>query len=83
MDLGSFRTFDLGYYKLLLKQRGIFWSDAALTTTGATKEKIEPLVYGLLEVFFNEFGCSMEKLGRVEVKPGEEGDIRRHCAGVN
>ncbi|KAK8942824.1 Peroxidase 3 [Platanthera zijinensis] len=83
MDPGSFRTFDLGYYKLLLKRRGIFQSDAALTTTGATKAKIEQLVYGLLEVFFNEFGRSMEKLGRVEVKTGEEGEIRRHCAVVN
>ncbi|PKA46395.1 Peroxidase 3 [Apostasia shenzhenica] len=63
MDPGSFRTFDLGYYKLLLKRRGIFQSDAAL--------------------FFNEFGRSMEKMGRVEVKTGDEGEIRKHCAAVN
>lgn len=83
MDPGSFRTFDLGYYKLVLKRRGIFQSDAALTTTAATKAKIEQLVHGILEVFFAEFGRSMEKLGRVEVKTGEEGEIRKHCAVVN
>ncbi|PKA46394.1 Peroxidase 3 [Apostasia shenzhenica] len=83
MDPGSFRTFDLGYYKLLLKRRGIFQSDAALTTTYETKAKILHLVYSPLEVFFNEFGRSMEKMGRVEVKTGDEGEIRKHCAAVN
>jgi peroxidase len=37
MDPGSFRTFDLSYYKLLLKRRGLFQSDAALTTSSTTK----------------------------------------------
>jgi len=83
MDPGSFKTFDLSYFKLLLKRRGLFQSDAALTTRTSTKSFIEQLVDGPLKEFFDEFGKSMEKMGRVEVKTGSAGEIRKHCAFVN
>lgn len=83
MDPGSFRTFDLSYYKLLLKRRGLFESDAALTTSSTTKAYINQLVYGPLETFFAEFGQSMVKMGQVGVLTGSAGEIRNHCAFVN
>ncbi|XP_026664471.1 peroxidase 3-like [Phoenix dactylifera] len=83
MDPGSFRTFDLGYYKHLLKRRGLFQSDAALITNAATKAYIIQLVNNPLEVFFKEFALSMEKMGRIEVKTGSLGEIRKNCAVVN
>ncbi|ONK74703.1 uncharacterized protein A4U43_C03F9270 [Asparagus officinalis] len=83
MDPGSSRTFDLGYYKLLLKRRGLLQSDAALTTNAAVKSAITRLVNSPLEVFFKEFGLSMEKMGRVQVLTGSQGEIRKHCAVVN
>ncbi|KAH7662193.1 Peroxidase protein [Dioscorea alata] len=83
MDPGSFRTFDLGYYKLLLKRRGLFQSDAALTTDPATKSSIIKIVSSPLEVFFKEFALSMEKMGRIEVLTGSAGEIRKNCAVVN
>lgn len=83
MDPGSFRTFDLRYYKLLLKRRGLFQSDAALTTNAAVKAAIAQIVNSPLEVFFKEFALSMEKMGRVEVKTGSQGEIRKQCAVVN
>ncbi|KAF3636796.1 Peroxidase 27 [Capsicum annuum] len=83
MDPGSFKTFDLSYFKLLLKRRGLFQSDAALTTRTTTKTFIEQLVDGPLKEFFDEFAKSMEKMGRVEVKTGSAGEIRKHCAFVN
>ncbi|KAJ8540006.1 hypothetical protein K7X08_026395 [Anisodus acutangulus] len=83
MDPGSFRTFDLSYYKLLLKRRGLFQSDAALTTSTATKSYINQLVEGSLKEFYAEFAQSMEKMGRIEVKTGTAGEIRKHCAVVN
>ncbi|TMW81027.1 hypothetical protein EJD97_012658, partial [Solanum chilense] len=52
MDPGSLRTFDLSYYKLLLKRRGLFQSDAALTTSTTTKTYIEQLVTGSLQEFY-------------------------------
>lgn len=83
MDPGSFRTFDLDYYKLLLKRRGLFQSDAALTTVSAIKALILKLTEGPLEVFFNEFSRSMEKMNKIEVKTGKAGEVRRNCAVFN
>ncbi|KAA8526485.1 hypothetical protein F0562_008312 [Nyssa sinensis] len=83
MDPGSFRTFDLSYYTLLLKRRGLFQSDAALTTSSTTKSFITQLLEGSLKNFYAEFAKSMEKMGHVDVKTGSSGEIRRHCAVVN
>ncbi|XP_060213201.1 peroxidase 3-like [Lycium barbarum] len=83
MDPRSFRTFDLSYYKLLLKRRGLFQSDAALTTSTTTKSYIDKLVEGSLKEFYAEFAKAMEKMGRIEVKTGSVGEIRKHCAVVN
>ncbi|KAL8031367.1 hypothetical protein ABFX02_13G019800 [Erythranthe guttata] len=83
MDPGSFRTFDLSYYKLVLKRRGLFESDAALTTNSITSSIINQIVNGDSKIFFKEFANSMEKMGRIGVKTGSVGEIRKHCALVN
>ncbi|GAB4825137.1 Peroxidase 3 [Ancistrocladus abbreviatus] len=83
MDPGSFRTFDLSYYKLVLKRRGLFQSDAALTTNSTTKAYITQLVNGPMEIFFTEFGNSMVKMGQTGVLTGSAGEIRKKCAVVN
>ncbi|XP_058092534.1 peroxidase 3-like [Magnolia sinica] len=83
MDPGSFRTFDLSYYQLLLKRRGLFESDAALTTDSTSRSYILELLNGPLSKFFEEFALSMEKMGRIEVKTGSTGEIRKNCAMVN
>lgn len=83
MDPGSRGTFDLSYYTLLLKRRGLFESDAALTTSSTTKAFIQQLVQGPLHDFLSEFASSMEKMGRINVKTGTEGEIRKVCALVN
>ncbi|KAJ8749189.1 hypothetical protein K2173_018660 [Erythroxylum novogranatense] len=83
MDPGSFRTFDLSYYRLLLKRRGLFQSDAALTTNSATLSYINGLLQGSPQNFFAEFAASMEKMIRVNVKTGSAGEIRKNCAVVN
>ncbi|XP_015881084.2 peroxidase 3 [Ziziphus jujuba] len=84
MDPGSHRTFDLSYFTLLLKRRGLFQSDAALTTNSFTQSFIEQLVQGsVVPDFFVEFAKSMEKMGRINVKTGSEGEIRKVCALVN
>ncbi|KAJ8627850.1 hypothetical protein MRB53_021157 [Persea americana] len=83
MDPGSFRTFDLSYYRLLLKRRGLFQSDAALTTDSTSKSTINELVDAPLYTFFQEFALSMEKMGRIEVNTGTVGEVRKHCAVVN
>ncbi|KAK6157268.1 hypothetical protein DH2020_011516 [Rehmannia glutinosa] len=70
MDPGSFRTFDLSYYTLVLKRRGLFESDAALLTDSRTRSIITGILGGSLSNFFQEFAESMEKMGRIGVKTG-------------
>ncbi|KAL2524642.1 Peroxidase 3 [Abeliophyllum distichum] len=77
MDPGSFRTFDLSYYRLVLKRRGLFESDAALLTSSTTRSFITQLVAGSLENFYNEFAKSMEKMNSIDVKTGSTGEIRK------
>ncbi|XP_010524488.1 PREDICTED: peroxidase 30 [Tarenaya hassleriana] len=80
MDPGSRKTFDLGYYRNLLKRRGLFQSDSALTTNSATLKTVNDLVSGSVEEFYKEFGRSMEKMGRINVKTGSNGVIRTRCS---
>ncbi|MCD7457704.1 hypothetical protein HAX54_035938 [Datura stramonium] len=82
MDPGSSSKFDLSYFQLVLKRKGLFQSDAALTTSATTKSYINQLVQGSLKQFYAEFGQAMEKMGRIEVKTGSS-EIRKHCAAVN
>ncbi|KAJ8554540.1 hypothetical protein K7X08_025218 [Anisodus acutangulus] len=83
MDPGRASKFDLSYFKLVLKRKGLFQSDAALTTSATTKSYINQLVQESLKQFNAEFGVAMEKMGRIEVKTGSAGEIRKHCAVVN
>jgi len=75
--------FDLSYFQLVLKRKGLFQSDAALTTSATTKSFINELVQGSLKHFYVEFGLAVEKMGKIEVKTGSAGEIRKHCAAVN
>ncbi|CAN0914554.1 Peroxidase 3 [Linum grandiflorum] len=83
MDPGSFRTFDLSYFQLVQKRRGLFQSDAALSTSSTTMSLINQFGSGSIQNFFSEFALSMEKMGRINVKTGSTGEIRRNCAVVN
>ncbi|PKI68605.1 hypothetical protein CRG98_011009 [Punica granatum] len=83
MDPGSRKTFDLNYYSNVLKRRGLFQSDAALTNNSVTLANIKRLLAGSLENFYAEFALSMEKMGRNNVTTGSAGEIRKHCAVVN
>ncbi|KAG8387002.1 hypothetical protein BUALT_Bualt03G0207900 [Buddleja alternifolia] len=83
MDPGSVKTFDLSYYTLVLKRRGLFQSDSALSTDSRTRSFITQLLNGSLKNFFQEFAEAMEKMGRIGVKTVSSGEIRKHCAVVN
>ncbi|PIA31908.1 hypothetical protein AQUCO_04700046v1 [Aquilegia coerulea] len=83
MDPGSSKHFDLSYYKLLVKKRGLFQSDATLTTDSSSIAVINQLLEKSPLYFFAEFAKSMEKMGDVGVKTGTDGQIRKHCALVN
>ncbi|KAG4985719.1 hypothetical protein JHK82_033326 [Glycine max] len=82
MDPGSRDTFDLGFYKQVVKRRGLFQSDAEFLTSPITRSIIARQLQST-QGFFAEFAKSMEKMGRINVKLGTEGEIRKHCARVN
>ncbi|PWA49438.1 heme peroxidase [Artemisia annua] len=83
MDPGSSKTFDRSYYTLLLKRRGLFQSDSALTKNATTLKYINKILKGSLKKFYKQFALSMQKMGRIDVKTGSAGEIRRNCAFVN
>ncbi|XP_031501807.1 peroxidase 3-like [Nymphaea colorata] len=82
MDPGSFRTFDTHYYTNVVKRRGLFTSDSSLLTDSTSKAYIDGMLDGSID-FLKEFGLSMEKMGRIEVKTGTEGEVRKVCSLVN
>ncbi|GMN49805.1 hypothetical protein TIFTF001_018965 [Ficus carica] len=85
MDPGSFKTFDVSYYTLISKRRGLFQSDAALLDDSETKAYV--LSHANAKVgtssFFKDFGVSMVNMGRIGVLTGTEGEIRKVCTKVN
>ncbi|KAM7530761.1 hypothetical protein LguiB_034171 [Lonicera macranthoides] len=83
MDPGSYKTFDEGYYTLVAKRRGLFQSDSALLADSETKAyvKLQATTHG--STFFNDFGVSMVKMGRIGVLTGTAGEIRRVCTKIN
>ncbi|XP_050229535.1 peroxidase 27-like [Mercurialis annua] len=83
MDPGSFKTFDNSYFTLLTKRRGLFESDAALLDNSVTKEYIKAQATGKGSSFFEDFGVSMVKMGRVDVLTGKKGEIRKVCSKIN
>ncbi|XP_038692958.1 peroxidase 3-like [Tripterygium wilfordii] len=83
MDPGSPYAFDLNYYKLLLTKKGLFQSDSALTTNSTALFWIKHILHGSLRRFYFEFAMAMKKMGRINVKTGSSGQIRKKCGLVN
>ncbi|XP_028762280.1 uncharacterized protein LOC114720755 [Neltuma alba] len=77
MDPKSSTTFDSDYYSSLLKNKGLFESDAALLTNKQAKKTVHELVDQ--EDFFTEFSQAMKRLGNIEVLAGTSGEIRKKC----
>ncbi|OIT01729.1 PREDICTED: peroxidase 27-like [Nicotiana attenuata] len=80
MDPGSFKSFDTDYYTMVSKGRGLFASDAALLTDSQTKAYVLSQLNPYASTFFNDFGESMIKMGKIGVLTGKAGEIRKHCA---
>ncbi|XP_030491359.2 peroxidase 27 [Cannabis sativa] len=84
MDPGSFKTFDVKYFDLVAKRRGLFTSDAALLDDSETKAYVvnHATASGTAS-FFKDFGVSMVNMGRVGVLTGSAGQIRKVCTKIN
>nr|XP_025660275.2 LOW QUALITY PROTEIN: peroxidase 3 [Arachis hypogaea] len=83
MDPGSRKTFDLGYYNQVVKRRGLFTSDSQLLVNSVTKSLVNQLLQRSLWKFYAQIAMPMEKMERINVKPGTQGETRKQCALVN
>ncbi|KQK05561.1 peroxidase 1 [Brachypodium distachyon] len=84
MDPGSFKTFDLDYFTIVAKRRGLFHSDGALLTNAFTRAYVQRHAGGAFkEEFFADFAASMIKMGNADVLTGSQGEIRKKCSVPN
>lgn len=82
MDPVTPRTFDNMYYTNLVQGKGLFTSDETLFTDSASKPTV--LNFANSPGSFNRaFATAMRKLGRVGIKTGSQGEIRRDCTAFN
>ncbi|CAM8996085.1 hypothetical protein QQ045_006827 [Rhodiola kirilowii] len=82
MDPTTPRTFDNVYYKNLQQGKGLFESDQILFTDARSKPTVN--TWATNSTAFNQaFITAMTKLGRVGVKTGSNGNIRRDCSIFN
>lgn len=81
IDPKSSLNFDTNYYSILLQNKGLLVSDAALVTNEGSTKIVKELVE--TQDFFTEFAQSMKRMGAIGVLTGTDGEIRKHCWAVN
>ncbi|KAL3699488.1 hypothetical protein R1sor_017510 [Riccia sorocarpa] len=74
-------SFESGYYKALQQHLGVFTSDQSLYDDTRTRPLVNQLTSNPL--FQKKFGDAMRAMGRVGVKTGSNGEIRKNCRHVN
>ncbi|KAF5479832.1 hypothetical protein F2P56_000621 [Juglans regia] len=82
MDPVTPRTFDNVYYQNLVAGKGLFTADQVLFTDSES----QPTVVDFANnpgAFNGAFITAMRKLGRVGIKTGNVGEIRRDCTAFN
>lgn len=82
MDPTTPRIFDNTYYKNLQQGKGLFASDQILFTDTRSRATVVQFASDK-EAFNRAFVSAITKLGRVGVKIGNRGEIRRDCSLVN
>uniref|UniRef100_A0A5B7ACQ3 Peroxidase n=1 Tax=Davidia involucrata TaxID=16924 RepID=A0A5B7ACQ3_DAVIN len=82
MDPVTPRAFDNVYYQNLVAGKGLFTSDEALFTDAASQPTVNDFAKNPSD-FNGAFITAMRKLGRVGVKTGNQGEIRKDCTAFN
>ncbi|XP_054807319.1 peroxidase 16 [Prosopis cineraria] len=82
MDPVTPQKFDNQYFKNLQNGMGLFTSDQVLFTDNRSKATVN--LFASSEAAFNSaFVSAITKLGRVDVKTGNDGEIRVDCTRIN
>ncbi|KAG9445879.1 hypothetical protein H6P81_012007 [Aristolochia fimbriata] len=82
MDPNTPQRFDNVYFQNLIDGKGLFTSDDVLFADPASRATVNDFA-GNPSDFGSAFVTAMIKLGRVGVKTGSEGEIRRDCSAFN
>ncbi|KAF3447643.1 hypothetical protein FNV43_RR12830 [Rhamnella rubrinervis] len=82
MDPNTPQTFDNVYYKNLQQGKGLFTSDQTLFIDPRSRKIVNKFASNAT-AFERAFVAAITKLGRVGVKPGYQGEIRKDCTRVN
>ncbi|GMH06854.1 hypothetical protein Nepgr_008694 [Nepenthes gracilis] len=82
MDPQTPVTFDNLYYQDLVEGKGMFTSDEVLFTNPSSRQTVVDFASSPTS-FTSAFILAIRKLGRVGVKTGNEGEIRRDCSAFN
>ncbi|KAK6128273.1 hypothetical protein DH2020_037986 [Rehmannia glutinosa] len=82
MDPVTPQTFDNVYFQNLVGGKGLFTSDQVLFTDPASQSTVTDFAKNTGD-FNGAFITAMTKLGRVGVKTGSQGEIRRDCTAFN
>ncbi|KAL6903429.1 hypothetical protein ACP4OV_004242 [Aristida adscensionis] len=82
LDAVTPRVFDNQYFKNLQNGMGLLASDQVLYTDPRSRPTVD--AWAQSSVAFNQaFAAAMIKMGRIGVKTGAQGNIRRNCAVLN
>ncbi|XP_057437526.1 peroxidase 55 [Lotus japonicus] len=82
LDPETSATFDNEYYKNLVAGKGLLASDQVLFTDPASRATVVEFANNGGE-FNGAFVAAIRKLGRVGVKTGKDGEVRRDCTRFN
>ena len=82
LDATPFAAFDNAYYKNLQDGKGLLESDQILYTDPRSRGTVNFFASNQ-GAFFQAFINAMTKLGRIGVKSGLDGEIRRDCRFPN
>lgn len=74
--------FDNQYYRNLLAHKGLFQSDSVLLDDNRTRKQVLDFANDQVG-FFESWSQSFLKLTSIDVKTGDEGEIRRSCSTTN
>ena len=82
LDVSTPKTFDNAYFDNLRYNKGLLASDQVLFTDRRSRPTVE-LFAANATAFNNAFVAAMAKLGRIGVKTGRDGEVRKVCTAVN
>ncbi|KAG1328230.1 peroxidase 47 [Cocos nucifera] len=75
-------SFDNAYFNALQRRMGLLFSDQSLFADPQTRRFVDAFAMNQAMFFFN-FQQAMVKMGSLDVKEGDQGEIRLDCRKVN